>query len=273
MPSPRSAAERNTTKSSLTSRPLTGTSVVRLPFPKGQVVRTAVPTLVKRRQWCAERIRRAARRSKARDVCRARDDAVGGAADELRDQRRVGQRSGSHGDVEAVRHEIHRPVRQVDHHLKGRIGLEERRDNRREEQLPDRHGRRHPELAARLALQLGDGLLGGLEPGDGAFGLLDERHARVRERHPPRGAMEEPGAKLLLQLRNLPADGGLRQAERAGRAPEAAGLRHSHQGKRRVEVEVVHPRDNLSSSWHLVPNVAAGHESPRLTHQASKGIP
>ena len=49
------AALRKTTKSSLTSRPLTGTSVARFPLPKGHVVRTAVPDLVNRRHACPER--------------------------------------------------------------------------------------------------------------------------------------------------------------------------------------------------------------------------
>jgi len=75
------------------------------------------------------------------------------------------------------------------------------------------------------AVQAGDRLelaLGRGQPGEDRVGMADEGAARLRHAHPAGAALDERGARLALERRDLLGDRRLRVGERLGRRREGA---------------------------------------------------
>ena len=85
-----------------------------------------------------------------------------------------------------------------------------------------------PALGA-CALAL-DGVLGFLDIGQDAAGALEIARAGVGQRHLPRGPLQKPRAKTVLQRGNQPRDARGRQAKLAGRGGKALQVGHGDKG-------------------------------------------
>jgi hypothetical protein len=91
-------------------------------------------------------------------------------------------------------------------------GRDARRERARE--------RADPQPQAALGHQLAELAVRQVQAVVDDVGVLEQQRAGLRERQPARPAIQQPGAELALERRDLLRDGRLGQRERPGRARE-----------------------------------------------------
>ena len=96
---------------------------------------------------------------------------------------------------------------------------------------------RQPHAAALQPRDRSQLALGVGEPRQDHVRVRDQRPARVGEPHAARTALQEGGAGLLLERRDLLADGRLREVERVRGGRERASFRHFLQDPQAAHVE------------------------------------
>ncbi len=90
--------------------------------------------------------------------------------------------------------------------------------------------------AARAALQLADCAFGFIEFARDALTHVEVDVARFGEAELARGPVQQLGAEPGFEILDFAADGGLGQAERAGRGNEAAVFNHADEDEGVVEI-------------------------------------
>ena len=139
----------------------------------------------------------------ALEIGRGGDEVATDIAQPPRPQGGIRQRRDAQGGIEPGADEIDQLVAQMQIDRNVRVFGKKLRQERRH--LPEAEGHRHGEAhEPARGRRLGVGLaFGGLAFGKDARGAIQEELARVGQRQPARGAIEQPGAEPLLQ----PGDG------------------------------------------------------------------
>ena len=143
-----------------------------------------------------------------------------------RAQAGVGQGGNTHRQVEALGHQIHVCVTELDVQFHVRVLAQEARQQWRQPGHAERHRRGHPYQPAQRGRAVGDLGLHRLALVKDARGAFQRGLAGAGQRHAPRGAVEQGGADARFQPGDGLGHGGLRQFQRLRGTGEGAGFGH-----------------------------------------------
>ena len=152
--------------------------------------------------------------------------AVGDLAD---DEARVRQGRHADGSVELIRQEIEDVVGEAQAHLDLRMAGAEGGDQRGQDPPAEAERCRDPQVAARHAAGVADRGLGLLDRLEDIVAGSVEGVPLLGRLHLPRGAVQEPGAEMALELLQPVADHGRRHAQVPPGSRQAAQLHHPHE--------------------------------------------
>ena len=133
------------------------------------------------------------------------------------DEVRGAQVAHAHGDVHAFG--LHIDVTIVEAHFERDLGiaLRELRDGGQQQVLAEGHGHVDAQLALRPVARQAQLVVGGVDLRQDAPAMLQVDHALRRDRYLARGAVEQAGAEVLLELGDVAAGHGARHVEGARR--------------------------------------------------------
>jgi hypothetical protein len=153
-----------------------------------------------------------------------------------RDQARVGDHAAAHADVEALGHQIDRPVVEADFDLELRVALGQHCGQRQHEAAAeaDAHGDAH--APADAAARARDGTDGVVQAAQRVARALGEARPLGGQRQPPRGAIEQAHADLRLQLDHVLAHRCRRQVQPLRGGGEAAAGGGLDEGDQALQV-------------------------------------
>ena len=176
----------------------------------------------------AGQIRQAGGHAMPFQIARRRAQQAPVRHDAARDQALVGQLAEADRQIDAVRDEVHRAVGDVELHLHLRIALREGGHQRRNRRAPETERCIHPQQAARHGARARYGFFHLVQVGQDARRVVQIGFALGREAAGARGAVHEPHAKTLFELRQALGGGRRREVERACRGAQAAVAGQQH---------------------------------------------
>ncbi len=168
-----------------------------------------------------------------RQVARRGADQPAAGANAARNQTGVPLPSDPNRQIETFLHQIDEPVGHDQAHLHRRVALLKIRDRRHQMQASEAAWNGESQNATGRPARLCHRQLGLFQ--------VDQNFARARvkdlpgfgQAQPARGAMKQPRAQLVLQVRDLPRHRRRRQAEPATRRRKTAGLDHLRENPHR----------------------------------------
>lgn len=162
---------------------------------------------------------------------------MGASTQTLRDKRRIAQFAEPHCDVDVFGNEVHEHVGDEQIDLDLGIRLQKCGQEIKEGRLPEGHGNGDPQQPLRSSLCLAQHPLrvAKLLQRFAAFRIIGA--PRRRETELARRALDERDAQLLLERRDLAADGGDRHPERTCRPAETLELGNGRKDRDIVQID------------------------------------
>lgn len=161
-----------------------------------------------------------------------------------RDQTAVRQFAQTDRQVEALGHEIHVPVRDVQLHANVRVFPREPPKQRRQTIVPVRRGYAQPDMAGQGTAVPLNGPLGVIDQQERRARLFQIEPAVLRQAQPPRGATQQLRAQPGFQACDGPAQHGRRAAQCHRAGSHRAFFDHRH--------ECFHVTEMVEFARHLV---------------------
>jgi hypothetical protein len=156
-----------------------------------------------------------------------------------RHQRRIGQMADPDREIDTILDEVDHAVGQTEVGADVGIALQVGGHDSANMQPAEPDRRRDDELSLRPRALALDGVLSLLDIGQNPPRPLQVTGACVGQRHLPRGPLQQPRAKAVLQRRNQPRDARRRQAKLARRGGKAPQVGHRDEGLHGIDP--VHP--------------------------------
>ena len=192
----------------------------------------------------------------AREVGRARDDDAAGGADGADPEARVAEDADADRDVDAFLDEVDQPIREDELDGHRRVLRQEVADERGHLAPAEHVGRGDHEAPGGIGALGPRGALGVVDVGEDPAGSLEVARTRVRERHGPRGPLQEPDRELLLERGDQAGDHRRRDPEAPGGGGEALQLGDGDERRHGGEAVHDHYFCFRNSALSIVPIVA-----------------
>ena len=146
----------------------------------------------------------------------------------------------AHAGIEARADDVDERAFGDDLEIDLRIGLEERRDHRRQHEIDRRRRRVDAQPARGHFAQAADLIQGVADIAHRRRHARQQQFARLGQRDAAGGAVHQANAEPLLQVPQSLAKARHRHANLDRRAPEIAGAGHRHEGIEIAQVEIGH---------------------------------